>query len=215
MKKLPEKILSILPYFILLIVAGSVLLYIYIGNLAYEEYIQMLQILIWPSIVLMALLFFRKVFTFLFFSMEEFNFFGNKGKLKNVEEVINEKVEERIKRDKEQADIEHKMKGFEKELEKVTQSKDNEVEKSKEYRELAVQMAKQYQEMSNVNKELNEELNELRRYKQDRIDRLNAIRRKFRERRIKNDENTFDPSENVPKANKETAKQTDPPVSNS
>lgn len=204
MKKFSEKIISILPYFILVTISGSILVFLYFGNLDYKEYIQILQILIWPSIVLGALLFFRKVFTYLFFSMEEFGFFGNKGKLKNIEEVINEKVEERIKREKEQVDIELKMKKFEGKLQNVTQSKADETKKAEEYRDLAVKMVKQYKEMSDINKELNEELYELRRYKQnrlDRLDRINRIRRGIRESRQEDD--TFDKSLDTPKANKE------------
>ena len=212
MKKFFEKIISILPYFILVTISGSILVFLHLGNLGYKEYVQILEILTWPSIVLMALLFFRKVFTYLFFSMEEFSFFGNKGKLKNVEEVINEKVEERIKREKEQENLERKMKKFEQELQNVIQSKDDKVKKAKEYRDLAVEMAKQYKEVSDVNKELNKELDELRRYKQNRIDRLNRIRRRIRESR--KEEDTLSQSLDTPKADKEKTERTDSPSSN-
>jgi len=212
MKKFFEKIISILPYFILAIILGPILTFIYLGDLGYKEYIQILQILIWPSIVLTAILFFKKVFTYLFFSMEEFGFFGNKGKLKNVQEVINEKVEERIKRKKEEENLELKMKEFEKELQDVNQSKDDEAKKAEEYKDLAVEMAKQYKEVSNVNKELNKELDELRRYKQARIDRFNRIRRRIRESR--QEEDTSSKSLDTPKANKEKTEQTDSPPSN-
>lgn len=63
-----------------------------------EDYISILSVIVWPAVVVMALIFFRKVVTFLFFSIEEFNFFGAKGRLKNVQELIAEKASQEVER---------------------------------------------------------------------------------------------------------------------
>jgi hypothetical protein len=65
-------------------------------DLKFQEYIDFLKILIWPYTILIILFFFKKVVTYLFFSMDEFNFFGAKGNLKNVNEVILEEVEKKF-----------------------------------------------------------------------------------------------------------------------
>lgn len=62
-------------------------------------FFRFLEIVIWPLTIILGAFFFRKVLTYLFFSMEEFNFFGAKGDLKNVKEVINEKAKEIFQRE--------------------------------------------------------------------------------------------------------------------
>lgn len=78
------------------------------GNLS--AYTELLKILIWPVTVLIGLFFFRKVVTYMFFSMNEFNFFGVKGKLKNVDDLINEEVDRRFKMEKEEMATKEEMK---------------------------------------------------------------------------------------------------------
>lgn len=65
-------------------------------NPSFNDYLEFLKILVWPYTVLVILFFFKKVVTYLFFSMDEFNFFGAKGNLKNVNEVILEEVNKRF-----------------------------------------------------------------------------------------------------------------------
>lgn len=65
-------------------------------NLGFIEYIDFLKILVWPYTTLVILFFFKKVFTYLFFSMDEFNFFGTKGNLRNVNEVILSEVDKKF-----------------------------------------------------------------------------------------------------------------------
>ncbi|PIQ91420.1 MAG: hypothetical protein COV70_03795 [Parcubacteria group bacterium CG11_big_fil_rev_8_21_14_0_20_39_22] len=59
----------------------------------YEEYLNLLDITIWPAVVIIVALSFRKILAYLFFSVEEFSFFGAKGRLKDVRELIEEKAE--------------------------------------------------------------------------------------------------------------------------
>lgn len=63
---------------------------------SFTEYLNFVNILVWPYTILVILFFFKKVVTYLFFSMDEFNFFGAKGTLKNVNEVIVEEVNKRL-----------------------------------------------------------------------------------------------------------------------
>ncbi|MFA6550817.1 MAG: hypothetical protein WCT36_05725 [Candidatus Gracilibacteria bacterium] len=60
------------------------------------DFLRFIDIIVWPFATLTALFFFKKVFTYLFFSMEEFNFFGLKGNLKHIDEVILEEVNNRL-----------------------------------------------------------------------------------------------------------------------
>lgn len=64
-----------------------------------NNFINILQILIWPVVVLTVSILFRKVFTYLFFQIDEFSFFGTKGELRDITEVIIEKAEELKLRD--------------------------------------------------------------------------------------------------------------------
>ncbi len=71
-------------------------------NLNFTEYLEFLNILVWPYTVLIILFFFKKVVTYLFFSMNKFNFFGIKGDLKNVYELISEEAEKKFSEEKEE-----------------------------------------------------------------------------------------------------------------
>ncbi len=79
-------------------------------NLSFKDYLEFLKILIWPCTVIVILFFFQKVFTYMFFSMDEFNFFGAKGNLKNVNEIILEEVEKKLLEEKEEGEQKKKMK---------------------------------------------------------------------------------------------------------
>ena len=68
---------EILPHYVLgsVVFLGAVyiLTFLYIHDLTFEEWVSFIKILVWPTIVFVGLLFFRRVFTYLFFSIEEFN----------------------------------------------------------------------------------------------------------------------------------------------
>lgn len=86
-------------------------------NLDFNSYIEFVKILIWPYTVLVILFFFKKVFTYLFFSMEEFNFFGAKGGLKNVNDVIREEVSRKFTEEKNEIERSSLLDGLNKEIE--------------------------------------------------------------------------------------------------
>lgn len=69
--------------------------------LGYDKFLELSRIYLWPVVVIMGMMFFRKVIFYLFFSLEEFNLFGNRGKLKDVRSLIEEKVLEKFQAVKE------------------------------------------------------------------------------------------------------------------
>jgi len=96
----------------------AVLVYtvLYANEVQFERIINILDILVWPSIVLFSVIFFRQIFTYLFFSMKRFNFFGASGELKGVEEVIEEEVQRTIQQEKEVQTRNETIKKLEKKL---------------------------------------------------------------------------------------------------
>jgi hypothetical protein len=89
----------------LIVVIGK---YSWYQNLSFKQIIDLIELLVWPVVAFTSLMFFRKVFTYLFFSLEEFSFFGTKGRLKSVQEMIQTKASElfeKEKRDKEDQEI--------------------------------------------------------------------------------------------------------------
>lgn len=80
------------PFFLFLLVTFVAVLFLH-GTIA--VYTDLVKALVWPVTALIALFFFRKVFTYLFFSITEFNFFGTKGELKNVGDLIREEVDKK------------------------------------------------------------------------------------------------------------------------
>ncbi|MDD5083602.1 MAG: hypothetical protein PHT88_01515 [Candidatus Moranbacteria bacterium] len=71
-----------------------------IWNISFRNYLDFVKVLIWPFTALTILFFFKEVVTYLFFSMHEFNFFGAKGNLKNVNEVIMDGVNKKFLEEK-------------------------------------------------------------------------------------------------------------------
>lgn len=86
--------------FILFCSALFVLVFFLKGDLS--KYVELLKILIWPLTLLIGLFFFRKVVTYMFFSMDEFNFFGAKGTLKSVHQIISDEVDKKFIQEKEE-----------------------------------------------------------------------------------------------------------------
>lgn len=72
--------------------------------ISFEQFLRLLDIIAWPGVVLVAAFFFRKVFTYLFFSMDQFSFFGAHGRLKRVEEMIEEEAARLVQRQKDTED---------------------------------------------------------------------------------------------------------------
>lgn len=69
-------------------------------NISFSDYLDFIKILVWPISALIILFFFKKVIAYLFFSIDGFNFFGAKGEIKNVYDLITEKVNERFENEK-------------------------------------------------------------------------------------------------------------------
>lgn len=186
MKNFIEKLTNSLPYFILLLLLSILLIFFISKTPDFQQFILILQTLIWPVVVLIGLLFFKKVFTYLLFSLEEFNFFGNKGKLKDVRELIEEKVEKIIEEEKSQRKRLEDEENFKKEFAKAKESRVGFEKKAKDNLELAMDIFKKYQELTKSNSELTKELNMLRKLQTEREMRRERIK-KIIERRKQNE----------------------------
>ncbi|TSC68977.1 MAG: hypothetical protein G01um101456_389 [Parcubacteria group bacterium Gr01-1014_56] len=112
--------------------------------------LEFLRIIIWPSTIFVIAFYFRKVVTYLFFSMEEFNFFGAKGKLRSVHELIdskaNQQYKERIKRDK----IDSERQDREARLREIADSKESVTKKNEELVTLANQQSEKITELEKM-----------------------------------------------------------------
>lgn len=160
-KTLFTNLFALIPNFILLGVVVMTVVVTYQNNIGFDQWIELLRIIVWPATVLVAVFFFRKVLTYLFFSMDEFNFFGAKGTLKNVRDLVNEKVDQlyTYKIAEEQRESEYKMKldelgavasGQEEiklKLERVTQIAVEEIKKNKSLNETINNLIKQVSEL--------------------------------------------------------------------
>ncbi|MFH0740077.1 MAG: hypothetical protein V1819_03060 [bacterium] len=82
---------------IFIIIFGFIEIFYGLKILSFANVLDILKIIMWPITVIFISLFFRKVLSYFFFSLEEFNFFGNRGKLNNPKEMIEEKVEKILK----------------------------------------------------------------------------------------------------------------------
>lgn len=59
--------------------------------------LRLVNALDWPVTVLILAFFFQRVLTYLFFSLDSFNFFGASGTLRPIEDVIEEQTARRIR----------------------------------------------------------------------------------------------------------------------
>jgi len=189
MKNFVEKLLSTIPYFVLVLIAGLLFILVYQNSLTFEQVKDLISILIWPTVVFFALLFFRKVITYLFFSMEEFGFFGTKGRLKNITEVINEKVQERIHEEKFKEEQNKKVFELEKRLDSTAKSGVDAKTEAENNLKLAKQIFEDLKKALAENENNLKELNELRKKEVERAERNRLmherLRRSREERRIR------------------------------
>lgn len=180
MKNLFEKTLNLAPFFILISLFSSVVAFISVKDLEYEQYLGLLRTLIWPTIVLMSLLFFRKVFTYLFFSMESFNFFGAKGQLRDIREIIEERVEDRLSEKKEQEKRNEELSVVVRRFKKAEESKSGAQVELTETKNLVQKVIDMYQKLATEHEETVKELNEFRRRHEEREMRMDYIRNRAR-----------------------------------
>ncbi len=71
-----------------------------------DQLLRLIDAIDWPLTVLVLAFFFQRVLTYLFFSLDSYNFFGASGTLRPVEDVIEEQVALRIRQAKEREEKE-------------------------------------------------------------------------------------------------------------
>ena len=185
MKDFLEKLINSLPVFILVILGGTIFIFFYQNHMTYENFTGIIKILIWPTIVFFAILFFRKVFTYLFFSMEEYNFFGVKGKLKDIREVIEERVQIRFNEKETQTARTAEIEKISKEIEDAKISKDDAEKQAKKYFDIAEDIFGKFKKLSDEHVETTKELNVLRQERLEQDSRI-AFLRERHHRMLKN-----------------------------
>jgi hypothetical protein len=150
-------LLWLCPFFIFLLLVGMVWFFL---KGTPDKYIELTKVLIWPITVLISLFFFRKVFTYMFFSMDEFNFFGVKGDLKNVNQMINEEAEKRIIREKEELATKEEMKKLEDKFNNTSTSAEENLQLARDvfklYQDYKSESEKKIQDLTFENKILKE-----------------------------------------------------------
>jgi hypothetical protein len=154
----------VLPFLVYIIIAYYVVRRIYGFDLS--TFTDILKITVWPVTVLISLFFFRKVVTYMFFSMNEYNFFGAKGELTNVHKFLEEEVEARLK----SAKLKEQREGEFQALTKLIESRDTAYEQkageAKENMSLATKILRMYtdfkKDAENKILELEQEVNRLR-----------------------------------------------------
>jgi len=104
----------------------------FIWDISFSDYLEFLKILVWPMSALIILFFFKKVITYLFFSIDGFNFFGAKGELKNAYDLITEKVNEKFENERRDAGRESEVKRLQKEIDANSGRADKNLETAKE-----------------------------------------------------------------------------------
>lgn len=127
----------------------------FIWNISFNDYLEFLKILVWPISALIILFFFKKVIAYLFFSIDGFNFFGAKGEIKNVYDLITEKVNERFENEKREKERESEVVRLQKEIESNSGRADENLSTAKE-------ILSEWKKTIADNKKLTEENNQLR-----------------------------------------------------
>ncbi|MCR4327936.1 MAG: hypothetical protein NUV53_00255 [Patescibacteria group bacterium] len=140
----------------------------FIWNISFNDYLNFIKILVWPISALIILFFFKKVITYLFFSIDGFNFFGAKGEIKNVYDLITEKVNERFENEKREAARETEVNRLQREIETNSGRADENLKTAKE-------ILAEWKKSNTDNKRLLEENKQLR----DAIERKNQYSGNF------------------------------------
>ncbi len=115
-----------------------------------EKILQTLTIIAWPLVIFLILIFFKEVFAYMFFSMSEFNFFGAKGKLKNVREMIREEANKLKRREDEQKRIESERKEHQKALSEIRDEKMTTQQKAQKAERLAEVLFKENEQLKEI-----------------------------------------------------------------
>jgi len=166
-------IITISPYFIVIFSFYLFFVLLKQGFVNFSDFIDLLNIIVWPLVLLSGLLFFKKVITYLFFSMDEFNFFGNKGTLKNIQEVINEKVDIILNTEKKEEEHRQLIENYENKIKTIISSEESSQEKIRNKEALFKEIFNKYKELVDENADLNNKIinltrkNELERLRSD------------------------------------------------
>lgn len=118
---------------IILLLSKHVLRY----GLTFDQFISFVEVVIWPTVIFTAIVLFKKIFTYLFFSLEEFSFFGAKGKLIDVRTMITNKADEMYQKKLEEEERSIERESLEKELNALKSSTEKESERTKRALEIA------------------------------------------------------------------------------
>jgi len=178
MKKFVEKIIDNMPYAILIILIMAVMRFIIKYDFRYDQLISLIEILIWPLIIFSAFIFFRKVFTYLFFSMEEFNFFGNRGGLKNIQKVIEERVQQKFDSERKKEENQLGFKQMEIKIKGLELSQEDSDKRAKKNISFAKEIIEKYRKSLDENTKLMKELIIFRREKRNKELMMAALKRR-------------------------------------
>lgn len=113
-----------------------------------EYLLRILESVKWPLTILIVAFFFRRVVAYLFLSLEEYNFFGARGVIKDPETVIRERVEERVRRAAAEQERQRERKAVQQEIENLRQSKQSSEKTIAELSVLAEKLAEDKQRFS-------------------------------------------------------------------
>lgn len=134
--------------------------------------------------------------------MEEYNFFGNKGKLRDVSEVIEEQVQQRIAQEKEKEKREKEISAYSKSIEDLKTSKSTTDAQLTERSKLLSDLFKDYKNLAKEHEGVLSELNEWRQKQKEKEERMAAFREKMQH--IRNQKvHQIENNQNVPKADKQ------------
>lgn len=168
MKNFFTKIIDLIPGAILLILICIVLITLLVHGFTYDHVIGLINVLVWPTVTFCALIFFRKVFTYLFLSMDEFNFFGNRGQLQDVRQIITKKANELREYEKNQEKLESERVEHKKELDNIRNVRDKSISITERMGNFAEKLIKENDNLKLLNIDLSK-----------KIENLSMIQRQF------------------------------------
>lgn len=190
--------INYLPYLIFAILFLVIIKLIFSTKISFDDFINLIEVIIWPMVIFASFLFFRKVFSYLFLSMEEYNFFGNRGALKNITDVIEERVEKRMSEINSEEKYKNEYKKIEIEAELLKNQKISCEEKLEIIdlwlkksmvinKKLIDKIKEESQELEYYKAEGRKRRDSAYRMRKDRIDRMEKLKDEYRYEQTKED----------------------------
>jgi hypothetical protein len=143
-----------------IVVIGTIS-YILYHNLGYEKFLELSKVWAWRIFLVLIVFNFKKVIAYLFFSLDEFSFFGTKGKLKDIRALIDEKVQKRFEEVAENNERNLQIETLKQDLETNQENTDvllkianDAVKKMTEYSNELQERDRRIQELTNINSNL-------------------------------------------------------------